>query len=147
MKNTRSAELYKEALKYLPGGVDSPVRAFKSVKGTPLFIQKGAGSKVIDEDGNQYIDFCMSWGPLLLGHADADVLAASHTTADLGTSFGAPHKSEVELAKMIIEAVPSIEKIRFVNSGTEATMSAVRLARGYTKREKIIKFDGCYHGH
>ncbi|MCP4713705.1 MAG: glutamate-1-semialdehyde 2,1-aminomutase, partial [Deltaproteobacteria bacterium] len=114
---------------------------------TPLFMKQGQGSRIIDEDGNEYIDYCMSWGPLILGHADPDVIEAIQQTAVRGTSFGTPHCFEVELAKMVIAAFPSIERIRFVNSGTEATMSAIRLARGFTGRDKIIKFDGCYHGH
>jgi glutamate-1-semialdehyde 2,1-aminomutase len=123
------------------------VRAFRSVGGTPLFMKQGKGSHLFDEDSNEYIDYCMSWGPLILGHADNDVLQAIHEAADNGTSFGTPNRNEVELAKMVISAFPSIEKVRFVNSGTEATMSAIRLARGYTGRDKFIKFDGCYHGH
>ncbi len=131
----------------MPGGVNSPVRAFRSVGGNPLFMKSGAGSHLIDEDGNEYIDYCMSWGPLILGHADSDVIGAIIDTAQNGTSFGTPNRFEVEIAEMVAERFPSIERTRFVNSGTEATMSAIRLARGYTGREKIIKFDGCYHGH
>jgi glutamate-1-semialdehyde 2,1-aminomutase len=147
MNRENSAKLYDEAVKYLPGGVNSPVRAFRSVGGTPLFMKQGKGSRLFDEDGNEYIDYCMSWGPLILGHADSDVVQAIQETSENGTSFGTPHRYEVELAKMVISAFPSLEKIRFVNSGTEATMSAIRLARGYTGRSKIVKFDGCYHGH
>ncbi len=147
MNTEKSAALFTEALQYLPGGVDSPVRAFRSVGGTPLFMKKGAGSRIVDEDDNEYIDYCMSWGPLILGHADADVLRAIQETAASGTSFGTPHRFEVEMAKLVTGAYPSIEKVRFVNSGTEAVMSAVRLARGFTGRDKIIKCDGCYHGH
>jgi glutamate-1-semialdehyde 2,1-aminomutase len=147
MNTEKSAAFFTEALQYLPGGVDSPVRAFRSVGGTPLFMQRGAGSRIFDEDGNEYIDYCMSWGPLILGHADADVLWAIQETAVNGTSFGTPHRFEVEMAKLVTGAYPSIEKVRFVNSGTEAVMSAVRLARGFTGRNKIIKCDGCYHGH
>ena len=143
----RSEQLYREALKYLPGGVNSPVRAFRSVMGHPLFMKKGEGSHLFDEDGNEFIDYCMSWGPLILGHADADVVKAVKDTASLGTSFGTPHSFEVELAKLVVDSYPHMDRIRFVNSGTEATMSAIRLARGYTGRDKIIKFDGCYHGH
>ncbi len=143
----RSEQLYKEALRYLPGGVNSPVRAFRSVMGHPLFMKKGEGAHLFDEDGNEFIDYCMSWGPLILGHADADVVKAVRDTASLGTSFGTPHNFEVELAKLVVDSYPQMEKIRFVNSGTEATMSAIRLARGYTGRDQIIKFDGCYHGH
>ncbi len=142
-----SESLYHEALECLAGGVNSPVRAFRSVGGTPIFMKQGKGAHLIDEDGNEYIDYCMSWGPLILGHADKDVVNAIQETALNGTSFGTPHRYEVELAKMVIQAFPSIDRVRFVNSGTEATMSAVRLARGYTGRDKIIKFDGCYHGH
>ena len=125
MKRDRSKELYEEAVKFLPGGVNSPVRAFRSVGGTPLFMKQGKGSHLFDEDSNEYIDYCMSWGPLILGHADNDVLQAIHEAADNGTSFGTPNRNEVELAKMVISAFPSIEKVRFVNSGTEATMSAI----------------------
>jgi glutamate-1-semialdehyde 2,1-aminomutase len=147
MNIDNSKTLYDEALKYLPGGVNSPVRAFRSVGGTPLFMKNGKGAHLFDEDGNRYIDYCMSWGPLILGHADMDVLQTIHATADNGTSFGTPNRHEVELAKMVTGAFPSMDKVRFVNSGTEATMSAIRLARGYTGRDKFIKFDGCYHGH
>ena len=147
MIKEQSEKLYRQALCSLPGGVDSPVRAFRSVGGTPLFMQKGQGAHVTDEDGNTYVDYCMSWGPLILGHAHPDVVAAISLTAAQGTSFGTPHRYEVDLAAKVIDAFPSIEKVRFVNSGTEATMSAVRLARGYTGRDRIIKFDGCYHGH
>lgn len=147
MNTEKSAALFSEALQYLPGGVDSPVRAFRSVGGTPLFMKKGSGSRIIDEDDNEYIDYCMSWGPLILGHADADVLRAIQETAASGTSFGTPHRFEVEMAKLVTGAYTSIEMVRFVNSGTEAVMSAVRLARGFTGRDKIIKCDGCYHGH
>jgi glutamate-1-semialdehyde 2,1-aminomutase len=147
MSRKNSEALFDEAVKYLPGGVNSPVRAFRSVGGTPLFMDRGKGSRLFDADGNEYIDYCMSWGPLILGHADKDVVKAIQETSENGTSFGTPHRYEVELAKMVINAIPSLEKIRFVNSGTEATMSAIRLARGYSGRDKIIKFDGCYHGH
>ena len=147
MKRSRSKKLFQEAQKYLPGGVDSPVRAFKAVGGEPLFIKSGCGSKIYDADGNEFIDYVCSWGPLILGHAHPDVVAAVCRAAEGGTSFGAPTKLETRLAKMICEAMPSIEKIRFVSSGTEATMSALRLARAFTKRDKILKFDGCYHGH
>jgi glutamate-1-semialdehyde 2,1-aminomutase len=131
----------------MPGGVDSPVRAFKSVGGNPLFIREGLGSRFTDEDGNEFIDYCMSWGPLILGHAESSVVEAIRETAIHGTSFGTPHRNEIELARAVIGMVPSIQKIRFVNSGTEATMSAIRLARGFTGRDRIIKLDGCYHGH
>lgn len=147
MEITNSENLFRKAVTLLPGGVDSPVRAFKSVGGTPLFIREGKGSTIIDEDGNRYIDYCMSWGPMIFGHADDQIVDAVRETALSGTSFGTPHRFEVELAERVISLVPSIEKVRFVSSGTEATMSAIRLARGFTGREKIIKLDGCYHGH
>jgi glutamate-1-semialdehyde 2,1-aminomutase len=147
MNMKKSASLYAEALRLLPGGVDSPVRAFRSVGGQPLFIKRGAGARIFDEDDNEYIDYCMSWGPLILGHADPDVVKAVQDTAVNGTSFGTPHRFEVDLAKIITGSCSGIEKIRFVNSGTEAVMSAIRLARGFTGRDKFIKFDGCYHGH
>ena len=143
----RSRELFERAASLLPGGVDSPVRAFKSVGGEPLFIKRGKGPHVWDEDGNRYVDFVGSWGPLILGHAHLDVVQAIAAAARDGTSFGAPTVREVELAELVRAAFPSIELVRFVNSGTEATMSAVRLARAFTGREKVIKFDGCYHGH
>lgn len=147
MNIKRSEDLYKKAVNLMPGGVNSPVRAFRSVGGNPLFMKSGVGSHLIDEDGNEYIDYCMSWGPLILGHADGDVIGSIVETARNGTSFGTPNRFEVEIAEMVAKRFPSIEKVRFVNSGTEATMSAIRLARGYTGREKIVKFDGCYHGH
>ena len=147
MKIDESIELFKEAQKYLVGGVNSPVRAFKAVGGTPLFIQKGKGSRVWDVDGNEYIDYVLSWGPLILGHAHDQVINAVKQVSNYGTSFGAPTQLEIDMAKAVVDAVPSIEMVRFVNSGTEATMSAIRLARGYTGKKKIIKFDGCYHGH
>ena len=142
-----SQELFFEAQHYLPGGVDSPVRAFKAVGGTPPFIVKAKGSKIYDADGNDYIDFVGSWGPLILGHSHPQVVAALQEAVERGTSFGAPTELEITLAKMICAAMPSIEMIRFVNSGTEATMTALRLARAFTHRDKIIKFAGCYHGH
>jgi glutamate-1-semialdehyde 2,1-aminomutase len=147
MKKNKSESLFQEALNYFPGGVNSPVRAFKSVGGTPLFFDKGKGSHVWDADNNQYIDYCCSWGPLILGHANDEVVNTISSVAAMGTSFGAPSKHENELAKLILENHRYIEKIRFVSSGTEAVMSAIRLARGVTGRDKIIKFDGCYHGH
>lgn len=147
MNTSKSETLFKRAQQLLPGGVDSPVRAFKSVGGTPRFIREGKSSCFTDEDGNSFIDYCMSWGPLILGHADDSVVEAVRETALKGTSFGTPHRFEVELAEMVINAVPSIEKVRFVCSGTEAVMSAIRLARGFTGRDKIVKLDGCYHGH
>jgi glutamate-1-semialdehyde 2,1-aminomutase len=143
----KSAELYEKAKKYFPGGVNSPVRAFKSVYGTPLFIQKGDGCFVWDADGNQFIDFCGSWGPLILGHNNAKVREKVMEVMQNGMSFGAPTALENELAELIIKNNRFVEKIRFTSSGTEAVMSAIRLARGYTGRDKIIKFEGCYHGH
>ena len=147
MEKIKSEKLYKQALDLFPGGVNSPVRAFKSVGGTPLFFEKGQGSHVWDADGNEFIDFCCSWGPLILGHAHPTIVDAITETAKKGTSFGAPSKLENELGDLILSNHRFIEKIRFVSSGTEATMSAIRLARGYTNRDKIIKFEGCYHGH
>ncbi|AYC29769.1 glutamate-1-semialdehyde 2,1-aminomutase [Paenisporosarcina cavernae] len=144
---SKSIAAFKEAKEYMPGGVNSPVRAFKSVNMDPIFIQSGKGSKMIDIDGNEYIDYVLSWGPLILGHADEDVVKAIQETAVSGTSFGAPTLIETELAKLVQERVPSMEMIRMVSSGTEATMSALRAARGYTGRNKIVKFEGCYHGH
>lgn len=147
MNYQRSSELFVEALKYIPGGVNSPVRAFKSVGGTPIFIKKANGAYLFDEDDKRYIDYINSWGPMILGHAYQPVVDAVIEKTKLGTSFGTPTEIETEIAKLAVSMVPNIDKIRFVNSGTEACMSAVRLARGYTKREKIIKFRGCYHGH
>ena len=147
MELRRSQELFEEAQKYLPGGVDSPVRAFKAVGGTPPFIKKGQGSRITDADGNDYIDYVSSWGPLILGHAHSQVVAAIQQAAENGTTFGASTELEIALAKMVTEAVPSIEMVRFVNSGTEATMSTLRLARAFTGRDKIVKFAGGYHGH
>ena len=143
----KSKNAFKEAKKYIAGGVDSPVRAFKSVGGTPVFIEKGEGAFLIDIDGNRYIDYVQSWGPLIFGHADEETLKDIFEVARKGVSFGAPTTLETELAKEIVELFDSIDKIRFVNSGTEAVMSAIRLARGYTKKDDIIKFEGCYHGH
>ena len=147
MNTTQSEQLYATAQQLIPGGVNSPVRAFKSVGGTPRFIERGEGAYVWDADGNRYIDYVLSWGPLTLGHAHPDVVEALQKAASQGTSYGAPTKIENDLAELVIETVPSIEMIRFVNSGTEACMSALRLARAYTGRDKIIKFSGCYHGH
>ena len=147
MKTEKSKELFKEAQKYLVGGVNSPVRAFKALGMEPLFIDKGKGSRVWDVDGNEFIDYVLSWGPLILGHAHDQIINAIKQVSNYGTSFGAPTELEIEMAKAVVEAVPSVEMVRFVNSGTEATMSAIRLARGYTGRKKIIKFEGCYHGH
>ena len=143
----QSIDAYKEAVDLMPGGVNSPVRAFKSVGMNPIFVQSGKGSKIYDIDGNEYIDYVLSWGPLILGHADDRVVSKLKEVAENGTSFGAPTLLESELARLVIERVPSIEMVRMVNSGTEATMSALRLARGYTGRNKILKFEGCYHGH
>lgn len=147
MKREKSNRLYEQAKKYFPGGVNSPVRAFRSVGGTPLFIERGKGSRIWDADDNEYIDFCGSWGPLILGHAHPKVVEAIKTTVEKGSSFGAPTELENKLAELILSNNKFIEKIRFVSSGTEAVMSAIRLARGYTKRNKILKFEGCYHGH
>ena len=146
-RQARSRELFNRAQKYIPGGVNSPVRSFRAVGGHPIFIAQGQGSHVWDLDGNEYIDYVSSWGPLILGHAHPEVLEAVKSAAEGGTSFGAPVPPEVELAQLICEAFPSIEQVRLVNSGTEACMSAIRLARAYTGRNKIIKFSGCYHGH
>ncbi|MGQ9511662.1 glutamate-1-semialdehyde 2,1-aminomutase [Thermodesulfitimonas sp.] len=147
MQFARSESLFTTAQRYLPGGVNSPVRAFKAVGCQPIFIAQGNGSRVLDVDGNSFIDYVCSWGPLILGHAHPAVVEAVKTTAERGTSYGAPTELEVELAKRIVDALPAVEMVRLVNSGTEATMSAVRLARAYTRRSKIVKFEGCYHGH
>ena len=147
MKFERSRELFEEALKYLPGGVDSPVRAFGAMGGEPLFMERGRGSRIFDADGNEYLDYVLSWGPLILGHAHPRVVASLRAVAARGTSFGAPTELETTLARLITSALPSIELIRFVNSGTEATMSALRLARAFTGRERVVKFAGGYHGH
>ncbi|RAP32702.1 glutamate-1-semialdehyde-2,1-aminomutase [Candidatus Marinamargulisbacteria bacterium SCGC AAA071-K20] len=144
---TRSSDLFIDAEKILVGGVNSPVRAFKSVDSTPIFMKSGSGSKLMSEDGLEYIDYVLSYGPLILGHNDPDITKAIKEAAEKGTSFGAPTVKETELAKLIQDVYPSIEKLRFVNSGTEATMSAIRLARGVTDKKKLLKFDGCYHGH
>jgi glutamate-1-semialdehyde 2,1-aminomutase len=143
----RSARLMERAIRRMPGGVNSPVRAFRSVGGDPLFMERGEGSRIFDADGNSYIDYVMSYGPLILGHAYPEVIEAIERTARKGTTFGAPTELEVELAELVCEAVPSIEVVRMTSSGTEATMSAIRLARGFTGRERILKFDGNYHGH
>ncbi len=143
----RSKELFEEAKRYIPGGVNSPVRAFRAVGGDPLFIKRAAGSKIYDVDGREYIDYVGSWGPMILGHAYPRVISSLQEIMNNGTSFGAPTELEIELARLVVEAVPSVEKVRMVNSGTEAVMSAIRLARGYTERDKIIKFEGCYNGH
>ena len=147
MIRTKSETLFAEALKYIPGGVNSPVRAFRAVGGQPFFVNRAAGCRVWDVDGNQYIDYVGTWGPAILGHAHPKIISAVKAAADRGTSFGIPNPLEVTLAKRICQLVPSVQKIRMTSSGTEACMSAIRLARGFTKRDKIIKFDGCYHGH
>ena len=147
MDTRKSEQLFKKAKKFMPGGVNSPVRAFKAVGLTPLMINKGQGSKIYDVNDNEFIDYVCSWGPLILGHSHPEVIEAICSAARKGTSFGACCEKEIELAQLICEAFPSIDKVRLVNSGTEATMTAVRLARAYTGRDKIIKFEGCYHGH
>ena len=147
MRYQRSSALYQAAQKVIPGGVNSPVRAFKAVGGTPVFVEKAKGAYLYDEDGNRLIDYISSWGPVILGHAFEPVIKAVIERAKLGTSFGMPTALETEIASLAVQMVPNIDKIRFVNSGTEACMSAIRLARGVTGREKIIKFAGCYHGH
>lgn len=147
MNVDKSIEAYKKSSSLIPGGVNSPVRAFKSVGGNPLFIQKAKGAKIWDIDGNEYIDFVASWGPLILGHAPQAIVAAIQEAAELGTSYGAPTLIETQVAEIISQMIPSVEKVRMVNSGTEATMSALRLARGFTGRDKVVKFAGCFHGH
>ncbi len=147
LSREKSDELFGEALKHIPGGVNSPVRAFRAVSGKPFFVNKAKGCRVHDVDGNEYIDYVGTWGPAILGHAAPQIIDAVRETALNGTSFGIPNPLEVEMAQMVKRAVPSVEKVRMCNSGTEATMSAIRVARGFTGREKIIKFDGCYHGH
>ena len=147
MKRTQSEALFQEAQQYIPGGVNSPVRAFKAVGGNPLFIAKAKGPRITDVDGNEFIDYVSSWGPMIFGHAHPKIVDAVSKQAQLGTSFGAPTELETRLARMVVEAVPSIDSVRLVSSGTEATLSALRLARGFTGRDKIVKFEGCYHGH
>jgi glutamate-1-semialdehyde 2,1-aminomutase len=147
LSRAKSETLFSEALNYIPGGVNSPVRAFRAVGGRPFFVNKAKGSRIWDVDGNAYIDYVLSWGPAILGHAHPKIVAAVKAAAEKGTSFGIPNPYEVSLAKLIRERVPSVQKVRMTNSGTEACMSAIRLARGFTQRDKIIKFDGCYHGH
>ncbi|MFN3134171.1 MAG: glutamate-1-semialdehyde 2,1-aminomutase [Candidatus Kryptonium sp.] len=147
MKRNKSKKLYIKAQNLIPGGVNSPVRAFKSVNSLPLFIAKASGSKIWDVDGNKFIDYVMSWGPLILGHSNPEVVSAVKSVLKNGTSYGAPTEIEVKMAELISKMMPSVELVRMVNSGTEATMSAIRLARAYTGRKKIIKFEGCYHGH
>jgi glutamate-1-semialdehyde 2,1-aminomutase len=147
MPRVRSQELFKEALSYIPGGVNSPVRAFRAVGGEPFFVNRAQGAYLFDVDGNRYVDYVGTWGPAILGHAPERIVRAVKEAAELGTSFGVPNPLEVKMARRICEAIPSVEKVRMVNSGTEATMSAIRLARGFTGRDTIIKFEGCYHGH
>jgi len=147
MNRVKSDQLFAEALKYIPGGVNSPVRAFRAVGGNPFFVNRARGSKVWDVDGNELIDYVLTWGPAILGHAHPKIIAAVKAAAEHGTSFGIPNPLEVTMAKLICELVPSVKKVRMTSSGTEACMSAIRLARGFTRRDKIIKFDGCYHGH
>lgn len=146
-KYTKSKRLYKAAEKLMPGGVNSPVRSFNAVEGTPVFISRAKGAYLYDEDGNKYIDYMSSWGPMIHGHSDPDVVSAVKSAASRGTSYGAPCKEEISLAKLIVDKVKSIDMLRMTSSGTEATMSAVRLARAYTGRDYIVKFEGCYHGH
>src|SRR5277367_2723317 len=143
----KSEQLFTEALKYIPGGVNSPVRAFRAVGGKPFFVDRAAGSHVFDVDGNELVDYVGTWGPAILGHAHPKIIQAVQAAAEQGTSFGIPNPLEVEMARLVCAAVPGLEKVRMCNSGTEACMSAIRLARGFTRRDKIIKFDGCYHGH
>lgn len=147
MKHTKSEELYKEAVKYIPGGVNSPVRSFNSVGISPIFAKKAHGSRITDVDDNEYIDYICSWGPLMLGHSNEEISKGIGEMIASGTSFGLATEIEVEMAKLIVDAYPAIDQVRMVNSGTEATMSALRVARGFTKRNKIVKFEGCYHGH
>src|ERR1017187_2048609 len=147
MNRSQSEKLFAEALKYIPGGVNSPVRAFRAVGGHPFFVNKAAGCKLWDVDGNELVDYVLTWGPAILGHAHPKIIAAVKAAAEHGTSFGIPNPFEVTMAKLICSLVPGVQKVRMCNSGTEACMSAIRLARGFTRRDKIIKFDGCYHGH
>ncbi len=147
VSRVKSEALFAEALKYIPGGVNSPVRAFRAVGGTPFFVNRAAGAHVFDVDGNDYVDYVGSWGPAILGHAHPKIIRAVQAAAEQGTSFGIPNPLEVTMAKLVCAAVPSVQKVRMCSSGTEACMSAIRLARGFTKRDKILKFDGCYHGH
>ena len=147
MNITQSEKLFHKACEIMPGGVNSPVRAFKSVGGNPLFVKKANGSKIWDVDGNEYIDYVASWGPLIFGHAHPQIVEALKRQVELGTSYGASTELEIELAERVVTLVPSLEVVRMVNSGTEAVMSAIRLARGVTGRDKVVKFEGCYHGH
>jgi glutamate-1-semialdehyde 2,1-aminomutase len=147
VNRSQSEKFFAEALRFIPGGVNSPVRAFRAVGGQPFFVNRASGCKIWDVDGNELIDYVGTWGPAILGHAHPKIISAVKAAADFGTSFGIPNPLEVKMAKLICELVPSVQKVRMTNSGTEACMSAIRLARGFTKRDKIIKFDGCYHGH
>ncbi len=147
MKIENSSDLFARAQKVIPGGVNSPVRAFRAVGGQPLFIARAEGASIWDTDGNRYVDYVGSWGPMILGHAEPSVVEAAKTAVERGSSFGAPTEGEVKLAELVVKRVPSVERLRLVSSGTEATMSAIRVARGYTKRDAIVKFEGCYHGH
>ena len=147
MKQDQSQKLFKQAKQIIPGGVNSPVRAFRNVDGEPFFVSKAKGCMIEDVDGNRMIDYVGTWGPAILGHAPECVLQAINIAAQNGVSFGIPNPYEVDMAKLIVDWVPSVQKVRMVNSGTEATMSAVRLARGFTGRDKVVKFEGCYHGH
>jgi glutamate-1-semialdehyde 2,1-aminomutase len=146
-KHSKSRRLFQKALTLIPGGVNSPVRAFRAVGGNPIFIERAAGSKIYDADGNSYIDYVLSWGPMILGHTHPRVVKALKKAVERGTSYGAPTALEVELAELVLKVYPSMDKVRMVNSGTEATMSAIRAARGFTGRDRIVKFEGCYHGH
>ncbi len=147
MDTSRSHQLFELAKQFIPGGVNSPVRAFRSVGMDPLFVNRAKGDRIYDVDGNEFIDYVSSWGPMICGHANDDILAAVSDALEMGTSYGAPTELEVQMARMVVDAVPSIEEVRMVSSGTEAVMSALRLARGFTGRDKVIKFEGCYHGH
>ena len=147
MNTEKSKQLYERAIQRMPGGVNSPVRAFRSVGGTPLFIDRAKGSKIYDADGNEYIDYVSSWGPAILGHAREEVIEAVVKACEKGLTYGAPTENEVILADLITELIPSMEMLRLVSSGTEAVMSAIRVARGYTGRDLVLKFRGCYHGH
>jgi glutamate-1-semialdehyde 2,1-aminomutase len=147
MNRAQSEKLFTESLKYIPGGVNSPVRAFRAVGGQPFFVNRASGSHLWDVDGNELVDYVLTWGPAILGHAHPKIIAAVKAAADCGTSFGIPNPLELTMAKLICQLVPSVQKVRMTNSGTEACMSVIRLARGFTRRDKIIKFDGCYHGH
>ena len=146
-KHSLSKKMFSQAKKVIPGGVNSPVRAFRAVGGNPLFIEKAKGSRIFDVDGNSYIDYVLSWGPMILGHAHPRVVAALKKATEKGTSYGAPTFLEIELAELVLKVYPAMDKVRMVNSGTEATMSAIRVARGFTGRDKVVKFEGCYHGH